>query len=81
MKARADVEGYDEASDAIEAVQRMAKENYDVMLLDISGRLGPDSTQLILDTSGDFALLRREWDERDEAARSTHSDKFSRGDC
>ena len=41
MKARADVEGYDEASDAIEAVQRMAKENYDVMLLDISGRLGP----------------------------------------
>jgi signal recognition particle GTPase len=41
VKARADVEGYDEASDAIEAVQRMAKENYDVMLLDISGRLGP----------------------------------------
>jgi hypothetical protein len=27
VKARADVEGYDEASDAIEAVQRMAKEN------------------------------------------------------
>ncbi|MGA7462217.1 MAG: LytTR family DNA-binding domain-containing protein [Candidatus Korobacteraceae bacterium] len=36
LAARADVERFDAAGDAIEAQQRLAKDDYDVMLLDIS---------------------------------------------
>lgn len=36
LKARADVESFDSANDAIEAQERLAKTNYDVMLLDVS---------------------------------------------
>ena len=36
LSARADVESFDSANDAIEAQERLAKSNYDVMLLDVS---------------------------------------------
>jgi two-component system LytT family response regulator len=36
LAARPDVESFDSAGDAIEAQERLVKENYDVMLLDIS---------------------------------------------
>src|SRR5579863_6998458 len=36
LTARADVESFDSANDAIEAQERLAKTNYDVMLLDVS---------------------------------------------
>ncbi|MGA8272720.1 MAG: LytTR family DNA-binding domain-containing protein [Candidatus Sulfotelmatobacter sp.] len=36
LTARADVESFDSANDAIEAQERLAKINYDVMLLDVS---------------------------------------------
>jgi two-component system LytT family response regulator len=36
LKARPDVETYDSANDAIEAQERLAKSDYDVMLLDVS---------------------------------------------
>jgi DNA-binding LytR/AlgR family response regulator len=36
LRARADVESFDSANDAIEAQERLAKTNYDVMLLDVS---------------------------------------------
>lgn len=36
LEARPDVEGFDAANDAIEAQERLAHENYDVMLLDVS---------------------------------------------
>jgi DNA-binding LytR/AlgR family response regulator len=36
LTERADVERFDSANDAIEAQERLAKEDYDVMLLDVS---------------------------------------------
>jgi two-component system, LytTR family, response regulator len=36
LSARADVESFDSANDAVEAQERLAKSNYDVMLLDVS---------------------------------------------
>jgi DNA-binding LytR/AlgR family response regulator len=36
LTARADVESFDSANDAVEAQERLAKTNYDVMLLDVS---------------------------------------------
>jgi DNA-binding LytR/AlgR family response regulator len=36
LTARADVEGFDSANDAIDAQERLAKTTYDVMLLDVS---------------------------------------------
>ena len=36
LSARPDVEQFDSASDAVEALEHLSKENYDVMLLDIS---------------------------------------------
>lgn len=36
LRARADVESFDSANDAIEAQERLAKADYDVMLLDVS---------------------------------------------
>lgn len=36
LSARADVESFDSANDAVEAQERLAKTNYDVMLLDVS---------------------------------------------
>lgn len=36
LEARADIDGFDCANDAVDAEERLSRENYDVMLLDIS---------------------------------------------